>query len=301
MSEETEEEEEVEGEGNRLKRDIERLKKLKNRELRILVETFYDMQKLRIAMSNRIYAYDKVGLLEYIDPEPALGKLKEAEKELEQEIISVVTNHPLWGAWFKAVKGIGPIMAAGIIAWRDDINKADTISAFWKYHGLAPSQSKRRKGEKLDYNPKAKTHIWKVGMQLLKAKGRYSDIYYAAKAKYEKREDIREKHENIVEYVTRKDKRAAKYEAEGGMKSYKLHIHYMALRKMCKQFLADTWIMWRRVEGLPITEPYIFSESAKQKGIAHEHYELPKTDEQLKDEQQKEKTKEIKRPKRKYV
>lgn len=256
-----------EEEGDKIRKDIERLKKLKNRELRILVESFYDMQKLRIAMGNRIYAYGKAGLLEYIDPEPSLSKLKEAEKELEKEITEIVEKHPLWDAWFKDIKGIGPIMAAGLIAWRDDISKSDTISAFWKYHGLAPSQTKRKKGEKLDYNPKAKTHVWKVAMQLLKAKGHYAEIYYQAKSKYEAREDIKQQHESN--------------EAKGGMKSYKLHIHYMALRKMVKRLLSDTWIVWRKIEGLPVTEPYIFSEIAKEKGIAHEHFELPKTDKEL--------------------
>ena len=278
------EEENGDFEANKLERDIERLKSLKNKELRILVESFYDMQKLRIAMGSRIFAYGKAGLLEDINPEPSFAKLKEAEHELEKEIADVVVNHPLWGAWFKDVKGIGKIMAAGLIAWRDDIGKADTISAFWKYHGLAPSQSKRHKGVKLDYNPKAKTHAWKCGMQLLKAKGHYTDIYYESKAKYEARDDIKERHEHIVGYVIRNGKKVPKYEAEGGMKSYKLHIHYMALRKMIKRFLADTWVMWRRIEGLPVTDPYIFGEAAKQKGIAHEHYVVPKTDKQTEEE-----------------
>ena len=282
------EEETDDFETNKLERDIERLKSLKNKELRILVESFYDMQKLRIAMGNRVFAYGKAGLLESINPEPSLVKLKEAEHELEKEIAAVVINHPLWNVWFKDVKGIGKIMAAGLIAWRDDISKASTISAFWKYHGLAPSQSKRHKGEKLDYNPKAKTHAWKCGMQLLKAKGHYTDIYYDSKAKYEAREDIKEKHEHIIGYVLRNGKKVPKYEAEGGMKSYKLHIHYMALRKMIKRFLADTWVAWRRVEGLPVSDPYIFSEAAKQKGIAHEHYEMPKTDTQTEVEMEKE-------------
>ena len=263
------------------KRDIinlERIKALKNKELRILVESFYDMQKLRIAMGNRVRQYGKAGLLSDIDTNQALEKIKEGENGLEKQIAGVVKQHPLWDEWFSGVKGIGPVMAAGVIAWRDDISKADTISAFWKYHGLAPSQSKRKRGEKLDYNPKAKTHAWKIGMQLLKAKGKYSDIYYISKAKYEARSDIKEMHETG--------------DARGGMKSYKLHIHYMALRKMIKQFLADTWVMWRTVEGLPVTKPYIFSVIAKEKGIAHEHYELPKTDKQIEVEKE-ERTKEL--------
>ena len=271
-----------EEENNKTKLDVERLSKLKNKELRILVESFYDMQKLRISMSNRVFAYTKAGLIEYINPETALSKLKEAEKELEKEIKEVVTKHPLWDAWFKDIKGIGPIMAAGVIAWRDDVAKADTVSAFWKFHGMAPSQTIRKRGEKLDYSPKAKTHVFKCGMQLLKAKSHYADIYYETKEKYAAREDIKQKHESG--------------DAKGGMKSYKLHIHSMSLRKMIKRFLADTWIMWRTVEGLSVTKPYIFGEAAKAKGIAHEHFELPKTDKKI----EKEKGKRISKLKKKY-
>lgn len=279
--------------------NLERIKKLKNKELRVLVESFYDMQKLRIALGNRIRQYGKAGLLESVDPYPALERIREGEKELEGQIPSVVKQHPLWDMWFSGVKGIGPDMAAGVIAWRDDIGKADTISAFWKYHGLSPTQTKREKGQKLDHNPKAKTHVWKVGVQLLKAQGIYAEIYYRAKARYERRDDIRKKHEHIVgykkkngKYVMKNGEKVPKYEAEGGMKSYKLHIHNMAMRKMIKQFLADTWVMWRTVEGLPVSEPYIFSLAAQEKGIAHEHYELPKNDKQVKAEE-KERLKEL--------
>ena len=266
-------EEEI-SDSERIKQDITRLKELKNTELRIFVESFYDMQKLRIAVENRIRSYTSAGLIEYINPELAMANLKGAEKELEKEITTLIKQHPLWKTFFVDVKGIGPIMAAGLIAWRDDISKARTVSAFWKYHGLSPTQGKRKKGEKLDYNPKAKTHAWKCGMQLLRAKGAYSHVYYDSKAKYEQREDIKAMHEHAIGEVTRKGKKVKEYEAAGGPKSYKLHIHYMALRKMIKRFLADTWVAWREVEGLPVSKPYIFSDAAKQKGIAHEHYEV---------------------------
>lgn len=36
----------------------------------------------------------------------------------------------------------------------------------------------------------------------------------------------------------------------------RLHIHLRALRKMVKRFLADLWAEWRKMEGLPVTDPY---------------------------------------------
>jgi hypothetical protein len=34
------------------------------------------------------------------------------------------------------------------------------------------------------------------------------------------------------------------------------HINNMAIRFMVKMFLADLWVVWRQLEGLPVTEPY---------------------------------------------
>lgn len=259
--------------------NIDRIKQLKNRELRIIIESYYDIQKLRIAMNSRLYAYRKAGFLQICNPEPLLLKLEALEHELEHELKVIVEQHPLWQEWFCDIRGIGPVMAAGVIAWRDDISKAPTVSAFWKYHGFAPSQTRRSKGVKLDYNPKAKTHCWKVGMQLLKAKSNYSKIYYETKPEYENREDIKAMHNNVIKEIKNKKGETIRiYEAAGGPKSYKLHIHQMSMRKMIKRFLADTWLVWRRIEGLPVIEPYIFSTAAQQKGIAHEHFVEPQTD-----------------------
>jgi len=240
------------------------LKKQEYPELRHLIETYYDLQKLRVSVENRIRAYSGAGLMRYTDFDYMDLKLRELEKSVEKKIEKIIKVHPLWNMWFDRIKGIGPILAASIIAWCD-IEKAKTVSSMWKYFGLAPGQERKR-GEKAGYNPKAKTLAWKIAQSLLRAKGRYTSIYYKAKSEYERREDIRKMHENG--------------EARGGMNSYKVHVHLMSLRKMVKRFLADTWVVWRKVEDLPITKPYVLSEYAREKGIAHEleHYEPPTTD-----------------------
>jgi len=242
---------------------VEHLKELKNSDLRVLTETYYDIQKLRTSSENRLRTYMDAGLLRYVDMDEVVKYLRKAEKESAREIEKEVSKHPLWTEWLKDVKGVGEVMAGGLIAWIDDIGKFRTISKLWKYSGLAPGQRKER-GQRVNYNPKMKSHLWRVGMQLLKAKNKkYAPIYYEWKDKYYDRVDIREKHE--------------RGEARGGMKSYHLHIHQMALRKMIKRFLIDLWLSWRQIEGLPTSKPYIFSEYAERKGIKHDEskFEMP--------------------------
>jgi len=96
-----------------------------------------------------------------------------------------------------------------------------------------PGERKRR-GERVGYNPRLKTHCWKIGTQLLKARGEYADLYRRFKEEYSRREDL-------------------KREGKG---SFKLHVHLMALRKMVKIFLQHLWVRWRETEGLPVSRPY---------------------------------------------
>lgn len=51
-----------------------------------------------------------------------------------------------------------------------------------------------------------------------------------------------------------KDSNKKYYEPDGIISEG--HVHKQALRKMIKIFLACLWLEWRRVEGLPVTEPF---------------------------------------------
>jgi len=43
------------------------------------------------------------------------------------------------------------------------------------------------------------------------------------------------------------------------------HINNRARRKMVKQFIADLWVKWRKLEGLPVSEPYAVAILGHQK------------------------------------
>jgi len=299
------------------------------RQIRVLVEQYYDIQKLRVEAFNRVVAYVKShanletqpanashvesenqfvgasqGQLEThfvnasqnkLETQPAnashkshethlLGakpsvlahqivtlkvevpkeisevvwfhnSLHETEKQLAKRLDGWSREHKIRLNYLREIKGIGPIFSSGLIAWFEPISRFDNISKLWSYCGLSPTQ-KRVKGKKLGYNPRLKTLMWKIGSSFEKQKSQksqYRKLYETQKNYYLNRADLKAKIET----------------KEKGIKG---HIRNMTLRYVEKRFLADLWLTWRKLEGLPITEPYAIAI------LKHEHFEKPKTD-----------------------
>jgi len=155
-------------------------------------------------------------------------KLYEIEKNLKLILDEWSREHPLRKNYLNYVKGIGPILSSGIIAWLSEpILKANYVSKLWSYCGLAPN-SKRIRGEKVNYNPKVKTFCWKITECFIKKKGFGKKLYDEFK------EQAKQKHPDWS----------------------KGHIHNYAKRKVVKIFLASVWEVWRKMNGLQVTEPY---------------------------------------------
>jgi len=215
--------------------------------LRIAVETFYDVQKLRIAVGNRLVAMKKLqGLGDEEIRRTGLHWIFDQLKTLEEEagamIAEEVERHPLWENYLRFVKGIGPTFAGALIGIIHSADRFDTISKLWAYAGYAVSPDgravRRRRGERLRYNPKLKTLMWKIAVSWLKAHKRgfsfYGHMYEVYKRIYQ-----------------------AKAERGEVKNPTPLHIHYMAMRRAIKLFLSHLWLIWRLVEGLPIRPPYV--------------------------------------------
>jgi hypothetical protein len=113
---------------------------------------------------------------------------------------------------------------------------AGNPSKVHKYCGLAPG-SRRVRGKRLGYNPLLKTLCWKLMRQMLmmRARGfpcRYADQYEVVKA----------------EYASRCPK------PERG--SWKLKVHYTAMRIVMRMFMTNFWLAYRSLHSLPVTVPY---------------------------------------------
>jgi len=105
---------------------------------------------------------------------------------------------------------------------------ANYVSKIWKYCGLAPGQ-RREVGKKYDYNPKAKTLLWKVVSQFVRGQNKFGKKLYD-----EFKEECMRKHPDWS----------------------KIHCHNWAVRKVMKLFIAALWEVWRKQNNLEVTKPY---------------------------------------------
>lgn len=215
-------------------------------EIKYLIDYYYQIQKHRIEVGNQIFALKERGE-KYVTIEMIFSDLNTIESKVEKIITQEIKNHPMW-PWFKAVKGIGPIFAAGL-ATRIDIVKAEHASSVWKYAGLAPGQ-KRVKGQKIDYDPWVKTLCWKIGESFIKTKGKYREIYDTSKAYYQ------HKFPKEIQLTDANGKPKLSKEGKPIMLYNKAHIHNMSRRRTVKLFLSHMWAYWRELEGLSVSEPF---------------------------------------------
>jgi hypothetical protein len=210
---------------------VEKMEKEKEKEakgLRGLAKAYYDVQRLRISLGNILrHEHSRHEFIE--------GLFKQAEAnelELERMCTRAVESVDIYIAFLSKVKGIGPTMAAYIIDYFD-IYKADHVSSFWQFSGLAPG-CKREKGKKVIYNPTLKSiMLGRVFKQLMLAKGFYYDYYNKCK------EELKRTHPEWAESKAT----IGKYHARARLKTMKL-------------FEAHLWSIWRELRGLPVTKPY---------------------------------------------
>lgn len=186
----------------------------------------------------------------------------ENEEQAAKQIESLIEVHPVY-PFLESVKGCGRLMSAVIIAYLDP-HKARHVSSFWKYCGLDVGPNGRGRSRRKEhlverqytdkdgkeatrmgttFNPWVKTKLRGVlAGCLLKAQGHYSEVYY----------NYKNRMENHAVYGIARDGE----KLEDGTFIGKSKRHEMSLRYMIKMFLADLWVAWRTVEGLPVTVPY---------------------------------------------
>ena len=141
------------------------------------------------------------------------------------------------------IKGLGEGgLNAQLLAQIDDIGKFDTVSKLWAFSGYSVKDGHRiysMPGEKCPFNKHLKSVIWLIGDQFVKQRTPiYRDLYDKAKEEYRIQHPVK-----IIE--------------NGKTKYNNGHIDNMARRKTVKIFLQHLWVIWRNLEGLPVSEPYV--------------------------------------------
>jgi hypothetical protein len=164
----------------KLSKDLRQASKtLSAQEARYLVDMYYTMQDNRIRADGKIRALSE-------NPHQVLSWASEKFSNLETVIKTSLGvyayNDPL-GKWALGQYGIGPVLAAGLLA-HIDIAKAPTAGHVWSYAGLVEGKE-RKAGKKLEYNPDLKKLCWLIGQSFLKFYKRpecfYGQIYLERK------------------------------------------------------------------------------------------------------------------------
>ena len=150
---------------------------------RYMVNAYYSIQDSRKRSKNQVRAMAD-------EPHSVVEWYAEQNTILENEIKVALdqysNNHPI-GHWVRQIKGIGPVIAAGLIA-HIDIEKAPTAGHIWSYAGLDPNK-KWLKGQVRPFNANLKVLCWKIGQSFVKVSGGknpspYGVWYVRQKAKY---------------------------------------------------------------------------------------------------------------------
>jgi hypothetical protein len=210
-------------------------------EVRFLVDSYYERQDERIRSAGRERA-----LSDSKEPNAILSWLTDQAETLEKQIRGSLEKYALStnvGQWAMSQWGIGPVITAGLLA-HIDIEKANTAGKVWSYAGINPNSGKRKKGEKLTYNPTLKTLCWKIGESFVKGcnveHAYYSQVYVKRKA-YEAKNNEDGKYADqakkaLEEKNYGKDTEAYKWYIQGKLPP--AHIHARAKRYAVKLFLA---------------------------------------------------------------
>lgn len=257
----------------RLSRDLKRAAvTLTPMEARFLVDAYYQMQENRKRAGNQSRALTESG-----EPHEVLGWLFDQSHVLEKQVARALDaysdGHPV-GQWSRSIVGIGPVIAAGLLA-HIDINKAPTVGHIWRFAGLDPT-SEWKKGQKRPWNASLKTLCWKIGESFVKVSGNpksfYGNVWKERKALEIERNDaglFKEQAEAKLEkFKIGKTTEAYKWYSQGMLPPG--HIHARAKRYAVKLFLAH-WhdAAYRNEFGSAPPMPYAIAQ------LGHAHYIAP--------------------------
>jgi hypothetical protein len=182
------------------------------------------------------------------------------EGQIKNALNKYSLNHPD-GKWLHSITGIGPVIAAGLLA-HIDITQSNTAGKLWRFAGLDPTLEWNR-GEKRPWNASLKTLCWKVGESFVKNCNRESCYYghiYIKRKEFEHGRNIRGELADqaaamLKKKTYRKETDAYKAYIKGLLPP--AHIHARARRYAVKLFLAHLHHkMYLRVFGVAPPLPY---------------------------------------------
>lgn len=110
-------------------------------EARVLIDLYYSIQDYRKSIDNQCRSMDQG--MDGGDSHQALDFMASQIDTMERNAVAFlqtyVTSHVMW-PWLSAVDGIGPILAAGLVAYLGHRPVPATVGKWNRYAGLDPTQ-----------------------------------------------------------------------------------------------------------------------------------------------------------------
>jgi len=217
-------------------------------EILALYKAYKTIQAARVQMSNRVW-HKGEGIIQEIEDE-----LEDREKDLFKRLGEELEKRRIWTDWLSKIEGIGPVISAGIIGYIEKVTlqRLRYPSSLWRLAGLHVREDgvapRFEHGKKIDYNPELKKIF----------------IGYAAASFVRNRTPPYRRL-----YEEEKQKQLSLTFAPGELKQrypwYKAsqtklragHADLRARRKVAKVFALHLWLVWRAMEDLPLSMPYV--------------------------------------------
>ena len=269
----TEEDRGVIEELDRLTQEVrDQAAKLGPKEVRFLVDTYYQLQERRKGSANQerslVESEEKNVLVGYFVKLDAYS-----EKKIKQ-MLQAYAEGKQDASWAMSIRGIGPVIAAGLAA-HIDISMAPTVGHIWRFAGLDPTLT-WDKGQKRPWNANLKTLRWKIGESFVKVKNHESDIYGKI---YDTRKRLEEERNEAGLFADQAKAKLERYKIDKKTEAYKAyskgklppgHIHSRAKRYAVKLFLAHYHhVSFELHYGKPPPKPFVIEH------LGHAHYKAP--------------------------
>lgn len=235
---------------------------LSHQEARYLVDAYYTMQEARIRAAHQTRTADESG-----KPHAVIEWLGAQNNALERSVARALDSYTaasVVGQWSRTQLGVGPILAAGLLA-HIDITKAPTVGHIWRFAGLDPT-TKWEKGQRRPWNAALKLICWKLGESFVKVSGNdeslYGQIWKARKALETERNEAGLYADQARESLTSKrfarETATRKAYEEGKLPLARIHLR--AQRYAVKLFLSH-WqtVAYRAHYGEMPVKPYALS------------------------------------------
>lgn len=118
-----------------LRTDLREAEALSEGEIRYLVDLYYSIQEERIRAAHQVRSSEED------EPVTLIDRVFTIQHTLEDEIKESLRRYAdttATGAWALKVRGVGPVIIAGLMA-NIDVERATNASKVWRFAGLDPS------------------------------------------------------------------------------------------------------------------------------------------------------------------